>query len=442
MRHRLHNAWFHLRRWCRAWTALIGIPLAINAGLVTIALVVQAAVAGHAGWLPLQIQAEAEPVLATIASIMATATALLYSALLVVQQLTTSQFSPRLVSGIPRDPWVQTGAGLTLGTTAYSLFTLAALRTHAAVDQTVGVAIAMVLAAVAFLAFILTLLHISQMIQVNNVIHRVACETAEAIGARMHTARRPAATDPQVVAEHAPQRIRASHSGYLQTVDYDELLALALGEGIAIQVTQPIGEFVTRDVTVFEVYTAANLAPRFVDKLRDTLAIGTTPTVEQDPEYGMRLLVDIALRAISPAINDPSTAVTCLDHMEDLLLLAAEHFDEDEVERQHEGAWVIKHCPTTFTRLLDRACRQLRHYGARDYAVQIRLQRLLLEVAEHTDAPDRLDAIEGHAVGLWAAIERCGWPDHDLVVPRERQARLTAAIARRRAPDGRRAIDG
>ncbi len=436
MRHRLHNAWFHLRRWGRAWAALIGIPLAINIVLVAIGLAVQAVLAGQAGWLPFRIHDEAETVLATIASIMATATALLYSALLVVQQLTASQFSPRLVSGIPRDPWVQTGAGLTLGTTAYSLLTLALLRAHTAVDQTAGVVIAMALAAGAFVAFILTLLHISQMIQVNTVIHRVASETAEAIRCRMHTSRHPAAADPQVVADHPPQRIRATHSGYLQTVDYDELLALALDVGVAIQVTQPIGEFVTRDVTVFEVYTAGNLAPRFVDKLRDTLAIGKTPTIEQDPEFGLRLLVDIALRALSPAINDPSTAVTCIDHMEDLLLLAADHFDEDEVERQHEGEWVIRHCPTTFTRLLDRACRQLRHYGARDYAVQIRLQRLLFELAERTRAPERLNAIEGHAEGLWAAIERCGWPEHDQAVPRARHARIVETIARRRSEAG------
>ena len=166
-------------------------------------------------------------------------------------------------------------------------------------------------------------------------------------------------------------------SGYIRFVDIGQLLYLAKAWRIRIRVERGVGQFVPAGVPLVHVSREDRINPVRIVELLGAFDIGPTRTLQQDVEFGVIQIVDIALRAISPAVNDPSTAISCIDQLSRILIRwlgrappASVLFDPPHVPRVLVP-WI------SVDGMLDTAFEQIRHYAASDVAVSLRLLRAI-----------------------------------------------------------------
>lgn len=258
--------------------------------------------------------AAAHSVLSTIAGSLITVAALSFSLMLVTLQLVSSQFTPRAIRGLLAERAHQLTIGAFVGVFIYCLLVMRLVREEAPVPGiSVAVAIAFGVLGLPLLVFFIH--HLSQSIKVSNIAARVGRETLAAIDELYPRPWVP----PQETSERAFDEVgtgsvRAWRAGYIQRIDAGALVGAAPA---AMHVRARPGDFVTRSDVLLSVGRDAD--PRAVAELeraaRRAIHIADERDVEQDAAYGLRLLADIALRALSPGVNDPTTAVTCIHHL-------------------------------------------------------------------------------------------------------------------------------
>jgi uncharacterized membrane protein len=204
--------------------------------------------------------------------------------------------------------------------------------------------------------------------------------------------------------------VPAEVSGYIQAIDEEGLLAAARSHGVSIGVVRSIGQFAPAGAPLLTVAAADRLTEPLRAACLRAFAIGPLRTMEQDVEFGFLQIVDIALKAISPAVNDPTTASTCIDHLSRLLVRVAAREPPIDTLRDADGFARVVLQRTSFPRLLDVAFGQIRHYGKADVAVPLRLMRALADVAAAAPCGAYADAVREQARRLAAACEQ-GFPD-------------------------------
>ncbi len=259
----------------------------------------------------------ARSLLSAIITSMISFTGLVFSITIVVLQLTSSQFSPRILRTFLRD-WVnQIALGVFVATFVYALVVLRAVtgtsQTDAFVPQiSVTMAFGLVLASVVVFLFYID--HIAQSIRAASIITRIAGDTREAIERRHppDTDTRPPAPRPVTTG----RRLLADEPGVVQQVDDDALAALAEEHGVTILVLRALGEFVPQGGALLEVHGEGRTDD---EAICSHVHLGSERTMDEDVGFGLRQLVDIAERALSPGVNDPSTAVQVIDQLHDLL---------------------------------------------------------------------------------------------------------------------------
>jgi uncharacterized membrane protein len=322
----------------------------------------------------------AQVVLGTLAGAMMTVVSVVYSILLVALSLASIQFSTRILASFMRDRPAQNTLGMLVGTFVYTLLVLRAVRTEPAfvpVGSVFG-AIALALASLAVLLWFIH--HIVRSIQANNLVDRIATEAEPVIdavfGPPLAPGEEPAeAAHPAVPPGAAP--IAARRSGYIQLVSIEALLALARGGHLVV--ARGMGQFVAAGTTIA---WWRGPSPLDADALDAAFDLGPVRTLQDDAEWGVRQIVDIGLKAISPAVNDPSTGATCVDQLSRLLVRAARLRTPDG--RFVDGPTVVELPGTSFVTLVRLAFEQLRQYARADMAVTLRILRALADVAEVT----------------------------------------------------------
>ncbi len=326
----------------------------------------------------------ARAVLSTIAASMMTFTGVVFSVTVLVLQLASSQFSPRVLRTFFRDRPNQLVLGLFAGTFLYALLALrnvrSASQTAEAQVPAFSVWIAVVLAAVSIGAFVFFLHHIAQSIRAVKVLQRIGEET------RTHLDR----LFPEGLGDPSPRPVTAPlgdaaavvvHFGrpaVVVAVDEAALWTLATRNGVSIAMCPGVGEFVRRGRPLFEVFGDA----QGVDygALASTLRWGSERSLEQDAAFGLRQIVDIAERALSPGINDPSTAVQALDQLDDLLarLIRRRFPSPDRLDER--GVVRLRLPRPDWETYLGLAVDEIRHYGGGSLQVNQRLRRLLIDL--------------------------------------------------------------
>lgn len=355
--------------------------------------------AAFEAWLALEPGA-AQVVLGTLAGSLMTVVSVVYSILLVALSLASMQFSTRILAGFMRDRTSQNTLGLLLGSFVFALLTLRAVRLDPPFVPGVAVSVAIGLAVSSLLALVWFIHHIVQSIQANHLVDRLAAQTEPVIDEVF-----PPAVDVPVPAppvQAGAARVPATTSGYVQLVDVERLLGVAAQAGAEIHLLRAMGRFAPAGAPLFAVSPAAALTPAVADALRAALDLGPVRTLQQDAEWGLRQIVDIALKALSPAVNDPSTAATCLDHLTRLLIRAAGRGCPPVVSSRGGGRVIVPQ--PTLADLIDLAFEQIRQYARGDMAVSLRLCRALRDVASCTRDPAALARIEAQARLLAAGL--------------------------------------
>lgn len=382
----------------------------------------------------------ARTVLSAIATSLISVTTLLFSLTIVTLQLASSQYSPRLLQTFVRDRVVQSCLGILLGTFVFALVVLRSVRSADDSEDTafvprLSVTVALLLTLVSVAALVAFLSHQTRQLRVETMLRDVHVEAAATL--RRLTEEQSDDGQPDADLPPVPPHARpvcARHSGFLVQVTEGPLLAAAAGAGAVLRLIPRPGESVLAGVPVAWVWADGAGGEPSVEGLEgalaDHLVLGYERADRGDPSYGLRKLVDIAARALSPGINDPTTAVHALSHVSDLLGMVARRTtwhrrisDDDGAQRLLIPSW-------DFATLLSQAVTQPRAYGGTDPDVAGRLFALLAEVAWHADAPDQRAAVRRERdllVAQCVAEPPAGWTADDV---RRRGEAVERALAR------------
>ena len=317
-------------------------------------------------------------------------TSLTFSLTVVTLQLASSQFSPRLLRTFTSDRLVHGTLALFLASFAFALTVLRSVRDESngntAFVPEISVTLAFALAIASVVALVLFLAHLTREIRVETMMRNVNAETLETID-RVFPEDRPA-RGPEPVPASGSFPIASSSSGFLTSLDPGALLQAAEDSGAVVRIDREPGSSLVEGVpfaTAWPAEPARILERETREKLaKDVNAAVATEyerTNVQDVGFGFRQLVDVAARALSPGINDPTTAVHVIGHLSALLCrLAGRNPGPEHVTDDDGRVRVVLSLPT-LRDLLDMAMNQPRQYGAADAAVADRLLGLLHELA-------------------------------------------------------------
>ena len=336
-------------------------------------------------WLPV-IESGLSPVAAvviysSIASGMMALTGVVFSLVFVMVQFSAFAYSPRLVPWIVRDRVLWHSLGVFTATFLYSLAAIAWLdRNHSGSAPFFSgwLAILLLLASVVMLVALIvriSLFQIRRMLTLTGDYGRSAIE-------KMYSPlEAPMAIAAPEELQQYPQTQTLFHAGRpqaIQRLDERTLLALASATGGIVEVISSAGDFVVEGSLLLRVCGGAQNIDE--QALRKTFEMGEERTFEQDPKYAIRLLVDIAIKALSPAVNDPTTAVQALDQIEDLLRRLGSRRLEIGAIRDSEGKLrlVIPHPAWEDFLLL--AFEEIRFYGATSVQVIRRMKALVYDL--------------------------------------------------------------
>ncbi len=259
--------------------------------------------------------ANARALLQSIAAGAVTLTGLVFSITMLVLQLASAQYSPRVLHSFLDDRTSQVTLGLMVGTFAYALSSIRVIDETSSTQPGLSVSIAVVLAIVMVGAFVWYINHIAHRIQATSIIARVAADTEHELELRR-------AIDPDadaIVPELGGvlQTVCAPTSAVLLAVNRKRLLECAGRAGAVIVLCEPVGAFIPRGAPLVKVHRQCVDEQSVLDSLR----FGAERTLVDDPTFGFRQLVDIALRSLSPSMNDPTTAAQALERLHALLRL-------------------------------------------------------------------------------------------------------------------------
>jgi len=326
----------------------------------------------------------AQVILAGIAASIMTVVSIVFAILLMTLTLASMQFSPRIILSFTRDRVTQWTLGIFLGTFSYCMAALPAARSVPTPFSPVATVLGAMLLALACVCWLLFFIHhIAQAISVNRIVDRIASETEAVIDEMMPWPRRHS-----VLNYHDPLRelvfdtvMRSEVSGYIRFIDMPRLLELAKLYRINMQVLRRVGHFVPAGVPILAVCKAERVPQAARGALLGAFDLGPSRTLQQDVEFGVLQIVDIALRAISPAVNDPSTAISCVDQLSRILIRFASRQPPESRLYDSAGVCRVSIAWIDFEKLLDSAFEQTRMYSKTDVAVSLRMLRALGDIA-------------------------------------------------------------
>ena len=343
----------------RLRASLFMVPMAAVIGAIALALGTVALddrIDAEAGDLPLGVGSTVESartLLSTVAGATITFAGIAFSISLLVIQLASSQYSPRVIHTLFRDPFNRRVMAVVVGTFTYCLMVLRAVRSSLdeggdPVIPNVSVAIAVVLGIASVLAVVGLIDHNAHAMDVTRILRRVTSETRTQ--SRAHPLGLEGAVGSTAAAQHlrhdqAGEVVRAGGSGWVQQVDLQALSRCGPAGATIALATYP-GRYLVEGAVLARV--VADREP-LVDAatIRDAVVLGESRTMQQDPSYGLRQIADVALRALSPGVNDPTTAQEAIFHGAAALAeLLAQPEAPKVVEREAGGLLLLLAAPS------------------------------------------------------------------------------------------------
>jgi uncharacterized membrane protein len=329
----------------------------------------------------------ARAVLGALVASMLTFIVFVLSASLIVVQLASVQLTPRVIGLVFTLPAMKSSLGLFTFTFTYTLSALGRVEDRVP-DLHVGVAVLLNL--VCILGFFWFAQRLSTGLRPTSMMKEVADRGRMVIEQVYPQGYDPGqaeqhrsggfSTSPAVVVEYV------GWSGVVMAFSVADLVRLARDAGAIVELVPQVGDFVAAGDPLFRVHDGTR--PLSPQALRGCVAVGAERTLDQDPRFAFRILVDIASKALSPAVNDPTTAVQCLDHLHDLLrYLAARPFRSGRLGDQ-DGALRLVVPPPSWEDYLDLALDEIRHYGATSIQVARRIRAIVDDLATVVSGTD------------------------------------------------------
>jgi uncharacterized membrane protein len=328
----------------------------------------------------------ARQILSTIASSMITVAGVIFSVTIVALSLAANQYSPRILRNFMRDRINQVVLAVFTASFVYCLLVLQAIRSDSQPFVPFLAVWAGILFAILSIGFLILFIHRTAMsIQVSEIMSRISRESVEALAAlqRMADVGGAVVADAEKLQNQNWHPIASTQSGYIQDIDTKKLFRLACERQVIFRVDNPVGEFVVEGRPL--VSTSEPMDSDFSKRVRRLFGISSYRTVEQDPAFGIRQIVDIALRALSPGINDATTAINSIDYLHIVL----QHVVSMKV---HGGVHMDGETPRLQLQslgpehLLDIALNEIRQNAREHVSVLLRLLRLVRQLLQDASA--------------------------------------------------------
>lgn len=350
----------------------------------------------------------ARQMLSTISGSMITVLGVVFSITIVALSLASSQFGPRLLRNFTDDRFTQVVLGSLAGTYLYCLLVLRTIRDLDEISFVphISVTCGLIFAVICTGFLIVFIHHVAASIVAENVVARVARELSGGID-RLFPAKIGEGTEADDC-DGAEEKslpfpegcvsVSARDSGYVQGISGDSLLKFAAEHELVIRITLRPGNFVAAGDTIAEIGPAEKIEDSTHDAVCNAFILGRHRTPTQDLEYSIDQIVEIAVRALSPGINDPFTAMSCVEWLGVALIDLAGRSFPSAVRRDEDGnlrLWIKGH---TYRKITDACFNQLRQYGCTSMAVTMRLLEVITRIARRASRESDREALRHHAM--------------------------------------------
>lgn len=403
-RARLESRWWELQY--RVGPNLWLVPMAMSVGAVALFNLTLALDRALAERIPDTLLSsrptDAFVVLSALLGAVATALALVFSTTILTFSIASSQLGPRLIRRFMRDAVTQVTLGSFMATLIFLVMTLSSVSSAGRGQvPSLSVAVGVLLSLGCFAGLVFYVHHVAATIQAPRVVASVVRDLRRALAERDgYLAEVPRATDQTLVgaavtaASGSGAPVGASRSGYVELVDRARILDAAERADAVVVLEHRPGQFVVQGQTIALVVPASAL-DAVQHAVRVGVQIGDARTLRQDEEFAIAQVVEIALRALSPAINDTYTGLTCIDWLGAAMVQIGRHPEPTGGWCSDDGALRLVEPALHFERELKAAFDLIRQSGAGNPAVLIRLLDALTEMAPLVHH-DRLVALRRH----------------------------------------------
>lgn len=339
-------------------------------------------------WLRLEDPDSARALLSIIAGSTITVAGTVFSITVVALTLAANQFGPRLVRNFIRDRGTQASLGIFLATFVYALMTMRSISTlgDSARNYDLAVQAALLLALIS-IGFLIYFIHnVAQSIQVDNIAHRINLEFHRAIEREY-----PETLEDESGENFDPERLElgtgwveipTAHSGYLQLVDRQALVDLAEEFDCCLRINCHAGIYLHHWSSIGRIYQPPEDCDALIKGVQSALHIGSLPTSEQDIVYSVRQLSQIAVRALSPGINDPYTAYSCIDRLVEGLGTVLQRPEPPNCFSGSDGRLRLVSRELEFSQLLDATLDEICEHGRANGVVIRHLLNTLSNLAD------------------------------------------------------------
>ncbi len=369
----------------------------------------------------------ARPLLQTVATLAVSVAGVSFSVIVVALVLGSQQLSPRVLPNFQRDLLNQAVLAVFLGTVGYALYVIAAIEEPPAAVPETSVALAMLLAAFSLGLFVVFLHHAVRSLNASAVIRRIAAEGQRSI-AQPYPCRAGGEAEDRVAAQALAaelrdawpgREVRAPRAGFLVSVDGASLVRQAAScQGLVVQ-ERELGDFVLTEGTLAVVHAPPDARERLVAAVRDAFVLGEERTVDGDIAFPLRQLADVALKGLSPGINDPTTAENAMNSVGDTLVRIARRDPVAALRVDGDGVPRLQARMPSFDDLARLAFDPVRSSGAGRPTFAVRLLEVIADVQDAGGPVARASAeLERQAdLVLRDADDRT--PEHDARTVRE-----------------------
>ncbi|MEX2598513.1 MAG: DUF2254 domain-containing protein [Dehalococcoidia bacterium] len=383
----------------------------------------------------------ARTLLGTTAAAMITVVAVGFSVTIVAIQQAATQYTPRVLGTFMRNRGNQLVLGAYLATFTYALLVLRQVRDDAAGQGQfvpgLSVTAAVLFALVSIALFIFFMQHIAQQLQSATILQSVRNEmlgTIRRMFPEEFGTEEEFPIDEKLLVARAQshgaihrQHIRAEDSGYLRRIDEGQLLSLH-SDAEFVHVRQAVGEYVAAGQGLLTIWSRQPIDQSALDRMRSSFILGANRTMVQDPLFGLQQMTDIAVKALSPGINDPSTAAQAMDNLATVLAVLATRQFPNPLRRGGNEVTYLFSVPT-FGDYVDSGLKDIHHFGRNNPSTLSYLLRTLDRIAEQVPSAARASVVRNHVERIADGLDSAAFADADKAALREQCRRVTQRMA-------------
>lgn len=365
----------------------------------------------------------ARSILSTISGAMIGVAGTVFSVTLVALTLASSQFGPRLIKNFMYVRLNQVVLGSYISTYLYCLIILNTIKDNEAIVfvPSLSILVAIVAAMLNIILLIVFIHQIAVSIQADKVISDILDMIIEQAETLFPEKIGDSAAEQQTISEsdiksNYPQvfSVQAANNGYLQYIDSISLLKFAASKDYLFELHYRPGAYIVEGLELGKLFAKAEVEKEVLENLLGHFVLGKTRTAQQDLEFSIHQMVEIASRALSPGVNDPYTAIACIDNLTATLVRLAQRKFPSKYRFDEEGHLRIIADVLSFEGTVEAAFNQIRQFSTGNIAVIIRLMEALITINQFASLEEQRRVIKKHAELVLSTGKNCIQQQQDL----------------------------